>query len=73
MVYSAEFRETAIRRYDDVGSYWRAARDVGVSIATLHRWVRLLEEAKRTQKESEDVDADADENSDVKENNSRVA
>lgn len=45
MVYSDEFRTSAIRRFEEVGSYWRAAKEVGVSIATLHRWVKQIQDA----------------------------
>lgn len=43
MVYSDEFKASAIKRFEVVGSYWRAAKDVGVSIATLHRWVKQVQ------------------------------
>lgn len=40
MVYSQEFRNSAIAKYEEIGSYWKAAKMLNVSIATLHRWVR---------------------------------
>lgn len=43
MVYSQEFRNAAIVKYAEVGSYWKAAKLLNVSIATLHRWVRVKE------------------------------
>jgi transposase-like protein len=41
MVYPDEFRANAIRRFEEIGSYWRAAKELKVSIATLHRWVKV--------------------------------
>ena len=46
MVYSDQFRDEAIRKFVEIGSYWKAAKVVGVSIATLHRWVRQREQAE---------------------------
>ena len=43
MVYSQEFRNSAIAKYEEIGSYWKAAQILNVSIATLHRWVRQKE------------------------------
>jgi transposase-like protein len=43
MVYTQEFRNAAIAKYVEIGSYWKAAKLLNVSIATLHRWVRHKE------------------------------
>ena len=65
MVYSDQFRDEAIRKFVEIGSYWKAAKVVGVSIATLHRWVRQREQAElealeKSRKLEEGVDAGVD-------------
>lgn len=50
MVYSQAFREAAIAKFGEVGSYWKAAKILQVSIATLHRWVRQHEHDQEVKK-----------------------
>jgi transposase-like protein len=48
MVYPQEFRTNAIKRFEEIGSYWKAARELNVSIATLHRWVKVATTEQKT-------------------------
>lgn len=38
-MYSTDFRVLALRWFSKARSYWQAARDIGISSSTLHRWV----------------------------------
>ena len=57
MVYTNEFRMNAIKRFEEVGSYWKAAKELRVSIATLHRWVRLSQQPPATTTTASAADA----------------
>ena len=57
MVYSKEFRQNAIRQFEEIGSYWKAAKALNVSIATLHRWVRLSATDEATEATDEATEA----------------